>query len=229
MVEESRRDRCSRLLEEWREPRLSSIALDDDQVRLFTRELIELCLKEGCRAELLQASAAYRTMEGFVRALLEARPDGGVLLRLAEPRDDAVVARHYLEVWRSYGTPEDHFAADALERTLQFIATARNAFEGGCVLAESGGTVRGSVGFQIQAPQFPEVLRPELRKVGYIWSVYVDPESRGQGIAKLMTQKALDILRSTGCTMVILHASEAGAPVYSQLGFKPGPEMRLKF
>lgn len=228
MIGQSRKERCSALLEEWRRPRLTSKRLSEVDLRNLTRALLEHCLREGCRAELLDASAAYRSMDDFVRALLEQQSTHKATVRLALPADDETVADHYLAVWRSYGTPEEHFGSDAREQVLQFLADSRERFQGGCLLAEASGDVRGSVGYQIQVPQFPEVLRADVRKVGYIWTVYVDPQSRRQGVASLMVERALASLKQIGCTTAILHASEAGAPVYTRLGFRAGPEMRLK-
>ena len=228
MSDKTRRDRCNELQEEWRRPRLPSATLTETDVRQQTRALLEHCLQAGCRAERLEASAAYRSMDDFVRALLEEGPSPSARVRLGLPGDDNIVADHYLAVWRSYGTPEDHFGPDARERTLRFLKTARDTFEGGCILAEANGGVVGSVGYQVQVALFPEVLRPEIRKVGYIWTVYVDPPLRGRGVATLMLERAITALRAIGCTTAILHASDAGAPVYAKLGFKPGPEMRLR-
>lgn len=163
MTEPTRKERCNAILEEWRRPRLTSRPLGEAEVRNLTRALLEHCLREGCRAELLEASAAYRSMEDFVRALLEQQSRDQANIRLALPADDEIVAEHYLALWRSYGTPEDHFLADARDHVLRFLVSSRETSEGGCLLAEKGGAIQGSIGFQVQAAQFPEVLKPEVR------------------------------------------------------------------
>lgn len=126
------------------------------------------------------------------------------------------------------GHPRNTSARTRGNKSYNSWPISRERFQGGCLLAEASGDVRGSVGYQIQVPQFPEVLRADVRKVGYIWTVYVDPQSRRQGVASLMVERALASLKQIGCTTAILHASEAGAPVYTRLGFRAGPEMRLK-
>jgi hypothetical protein len=42
-----------------------------------------------------------------------------------------------------------------------------------------------------------------------------------------MVPMAISQFRATGYTSAILHASEAGRPVYSKAGFNAGHEMRL--
>ena len=52
---------------------------------------------------------------------------------------------------------------------------------------------------------------------------------RRRGIALALTNKAVDYLKSIGCTTVVIHASDAGEPVYRAAGFELAKEMRLKF
>lgn len=105
--------------------------------------------------------------------------------RDASPADDDVLVAHYLAVWRSYGVPETAFTEDASEIVRTFLVASRTSFLGGAVLALSDNIVVGSAAYQLQTPQFPEVLRPAVRQMGYIWSVYVQPNVRrtasGQG------------------------------------------------
>ncbi|MGO7564987.1 GNAT family N-acetyltransferase, partial [Rhizobium johnstonii] len=49
---------------------------------------------------------------------------------------------------------------------------------------------------------------------GYIWSVYVADAFRRRGIALALTNNAVDYLKSIGCTTAVIHASDAGEPVY---------------
>lgn len=60
---------------------------------------------------------------------------------------------------------------------------------------------------------------------GYICNVYIEPTHRGQGLAKQLTQQCLDYCQQRGISIVTLHASEAGRPVYDRLNFLPLPEM----
>lgn len=147
----------------------------------------------------------------------------------ATPAQDDILVRHYLAIWDSYGTPADHFDAEPAEKVARFIKEGRAVRQLATFLAFDGDTAAGSVSCQLHLSPYPAVLRPEFQKHGYIWSVYVDPSYRRQGISRHLTQLALDHLRSIGCTTVVLHASDAGEPVYASLGFQPAKEMRLKF
>jgi GNAT superfamily N-acetyltransferase len=62
---------------------------------------------------------------------------------------------------------------------------------------------------------------------GNIVNVYTDPASRRRGIARKLVEVALEWCRMHGIRTVILHASDAGRPLYEKLGFQPTNEMRL--
>jgi GNAT superfamily N-acetyltransferase len=66
-----------------------------------------------------------------------------------------------------------------------------------------------------------------FRKYGYIWHVFVVAAARRQGVATRLVERAVDHLRSIGCTKAVLHSSDAGEAVYRQLGFQIAKEMRL--
>ncbi|WP_369333330.1 GNAT family N-acetyltransferase [Rhizobium grahamii] len=87
----------------------------------------------------------------------------------------------------------------------------------------------GSVSCRLNSKTYPVVLRPEHSKEGYIWSVFTDPACRGKGVARKLLAMAIKHLERCECTAVVLHASNAGRPLYAGLGFEPASEMRLKF
>ncbi|MBN8593454.1 MAG: GNAT family N-acetyltransferase [Anaerolineae bacterium] len=62
---------------------------------------------------------------------------------------------------------------------------------------------------------------------GYIYSVYTQPEHRRQGLARRLLQACLDECRTRGIPIVLLHASDAGRPLYLEMGFQQTNEMRL--
>jgi len=59
-------------------------------------------------------------------------------------------------------------------------------------------------------------------------SVYVEPGFRRKGIARYLMEAALGHLKDLGCTMAVLHSSDAGERLYEELGFERAKEMRLK-
>ena len=62
---------------------------------------------------------------------------------------------------------------------------------------------------------------------GYILNVYTDPAHRKQGLARRLTQTALDWCRDNDINVIALHASPFGRPLYESMGFEPNNEMRL--
>lgn len=147
---------------------------------------------------------------------------------MATPQQDDILIRHYLAIWDSYGTPADHFDADADGKVRRFIEEGRDRRQLATFLAMDGDTAAGSVSCKLHLSPYPTVLKPSVHNHGYIWSVFVEPSYRRQGISRRLTQLAVGYLRSIGCTTVVLNASDAGEPVYASLGFEMAKEMRLK-
>lgn len=72
----------------------------------------------------------------------------------------------------------------------------------------------------------PHMLGPGRWRANII-NVYTRPESRRKGLARKLVETALEWCRSNDVSTVILHASDAGRPLYASLGFKPSTEMRI--
>jgi GNAT superfamily N-acetyltransferase len=62
----------------------------------------------------------------------------------------------------------------------------------------------------------------------YVTSVYVPPMHRRKGLAKRITQAAVQWAREHDCVVVRLRASDSGRRVYETLGFTPTDEMELR-
>lgn len=72
----------------------------------------------------------------------------------------------------------------------------------------------------------PSVVgRSEYR--GSLFNVYTEPEFRRRGLAKQLTQTALDWCWENDIDTVVLHASDQGRNVYESVGFTPTNEMRI--
>lgn len=141
--------------------------------------------------------------------------------------EDTFIAEHFYKLWRDNDVSANLIESDWLKITLEFIDRARKELSYQAFVAELDGQILGSVGCQLFAGLYPHILSAEYRKYGYIWGVYVEPEYRGKGIAKQLTNKAVKYLKFKHCTKAILHASPSGKPVYSALGFLPTNEMGL--
>lgn len=147
---------------------------------------------------------------------------------MARPDEDEILVGHYLKIWDSYGTPPEHYRPDAAARILSFIRNGREEPRLASFFAIVDGEIAGSASCQLHQSPFPEVIQPEQRLLGYIWSVYVVDAFRRRGIALALTNKVVDHLKSIGCTTAVIHASDAGEPVYQAVGFELAKEMRLK-
>ena len=92
-------------------------------------------------------------------------------------------------------------------------------------VAEGGGRVLGGALLELREA-LPSPLTAQ-RVRGYLFNVYVAPEARGQGLARKLTEAALDAARSLGLEMVELHASKDAEALYRAMGFEPTPEFRI--
>lgn len=61
----------------------------------------------------------------------------------------------------------------------------------------------------------------------YLLSMYTEPDFRRRGVASMVVKEAIKWCRKNKYERLMLHASEMGRRVYSQLGFKRTWEMRL--
>ena len=92
-------------------------------------------------------------------------------------------------------------------------------------VAEVAGRAVGGALLELREA-LPSPLTPQ-RVRGYLFNVYVAPEARGQGLARRLTEAALDAARGLGLEMVELHASKDAEALYRGMGFEPTPEFRL--
>jgi ribosomal protein S18 acetylase RimI-like enzyme len=150
-----------------------------------------------------------------------------VEIMTAGPEDDDLLADHYLAIWDDYGVPRDSHRPEARARVLAFLREGRRHFELGAFLALSGDGVIGSACAEVRRAPYPEVLVPEVRKVGYLWSVWVDPAFRRRGAAAALVRASVAHLRAIGCTSVVLHSSDAALSLYEHAGFRPTNERVL--
>lgn len=56
-------------------------------------------------------------------------------------------------------------------------------------------------------------------ETGWIGALGVVPRARGRGAGSALTEACVEWLREQGATTVLLHATDAGRPVYGRLGF----------
>ena len=142
-------------------------------------------------------------------------------------KDDRFIAQHFYQLWLDNDFSAEQLQDNWLEITLDFIAKARQELSFQAWLVETEGKIIGSASCQLFSGLYPLVFKPEFRRYGYIWNVYVESDFRRQGIATALMKRCVDYLKSTDCTRIILHASVSGKPVYENMDFISSNEMRL--
>jgi GNAT superfamily N-acetyltransferase len=56
--------------------------------------------------------------------------------------------------------------------------------------------------------------------VGWIGTIFIAPDRRGQGVGRAITQAIMDRLESAGCRSLVLVATTEGRPLYERMGFE---------
>jgi GNAT superfamily N-acetyltransferase len=153
-------------------------------------------------------------------------------IRPATVDDADVIAWHRAAMFRDMGD----IAADDVEPLLRATAAwVRGAIPAGDYVAwmatprDDPRRVIGGAGMQLRAliprprPAGPGILDG---RQGLIVNVFVEREYRRQGVARALTEAALDWGREAGLVSIVLHASPAGRPLYEALGFVTTNEMR---
>ncbi len=163
-------------------------------------------------------------------------------LRVGTPADDPAVARCFYRMWRDIGlAPAELLAPDAATRRVrEFLTRGRAELELATVLAIDAdtntdkvaedpelGDVIGCAVCQLHA-LYPDILKPQTRRYGYIWGVYVAPARRGHGLGARLTQACLEQLRARGCSHAVLNAAPKARGLYERLGFQANNEMRIE-
>lgn len=150
-----------------------------------------------------------------------------VNIREALSQDDALIAEHLYRLGREL-VPAEFIEPNHQEITLKFIAQVRQTMHFGAFVADVDRTVLGSVSCQLYEKPYPQIVKAQYRQWGYIWGLYVEPDYRRQGKGKLLMSRAIDYLKSLGCSHAILHTSPLGKPVYERLGFTNSNELSLE-
>jgi GNAT superfamily N-acetyltransferase len=126
--------------------------------------------------------------------------------------------------------PDESLARELLDKsTTALAATLIDKTYVGWFAVSLAGQVIAGVGAHIK-PQLPRMAhtraRVEVAPVPLIVNVYTEPEWRGRGVARALMRVLMDWALGIGADRLVLHASDAGRPLYVSLGFKPTNEMR---
>jgi GNAT superfamily N-acetyltransferase len=152
-------------------------------------------------------------------------------IRLATPVDAAVVAGHRVAMFRDMGEVRTEALAAQLlaESTTALTAWLRDQSYIGWLAADDCGAVIAGAGVHIK-PQLPRISHDGARVVAtpmpLVVNVYTQPEWRGKGIARALMNVLMEWAVGQDTDHVVLHASDAGRPLYLSLGFEATNEMR---
>lgn len=123
------------------------------------------------------------------------------------------------------GSPEemDRMEAGFEPWLRQKMAEAR--YHGWFAVTDSGELAAGAGLWLMDWP--PTVIEPNTRRA-YMLNVYTYAPYRQRGLAHRLTQTVIEWCRTNGFHLVVLHASDAGRPVYESMGFQLSNEMKLR-
>ena len=146
-------------------------------------------------------------------------------LRAATVDDAATITAHRRHMFEAMGG-YDSAGLDAMDAAFEPWVRARlesGAYRGW--LALDGEAIVAGAGLWVM-PWAPGPVDPADRR-GVVYNVYTEPAYRGRGLARRLMVALLDYCRAQCITTVVLHASDAGRPLYESLGFQGTNEMRL--
>ncbi len=113
--------------------------------------------------------------------------------------------------------------------TTALAAWLRDRSYVGWLAVDEVGAVIAGAGAHIK-PQLPRISHDGARVVTsplpLAVNVYTEPAWRGRGIARALMEIMMDWAAEQDAERLVLHASDAGRPLYESLGFEPTNEMR---
>jgi ribosomal protein S18 acetylase RimI-like enzyme len=157
----------------------------------------------------------------------------GYTLRPATLKDIAAIALQREGMWRDIVQDEQLPLPDAAAFAAyraHWQEWLREMIPAGTYtgwLALHGSTVVGGAGLLLRV-RMP--LADDLGPIeGYLLNIYTDPQHRGYGLGKMLTQAAMQGASERGVRAISLSSSPAGRRLYEALGFRQsgGSELRL--
>ena len=154
----------------------------------------------------------------------------GYTIRRTTPSDAAVIAHHRVSMFRDMGeVPTPALATELLEASQTVLAALlREGSYVGWLAVGAHDEVLAGAGVHIKST-LPRITHEGLLARGPLplaVNIYTEPGSRRRGIARALMHAMMEWARGQGFDRLLLHASDAGRPLYRSLGFAPTNEMR---
>ncbi|HEV3409085.1 MAG TPA: GNAT family N-acetyltransferase [Chthoniobacterales bacterium] len=158
-------------------------------------------------------------------------------IRLATPADAPIIAWHRARMWQDMGDLPDELFETLRARAESFFRAAiisrdyvgwvaAPATDAETIIAGAGVSLRDS----LPSPRKMngKTVGVTTGKLGLLINVFTEPEWRRRGVAMLLMQRVIDWSHEQRLDRLILHASDAGRPLYEKMGFRATNEMRLE-
>ncbi|MDQ6768070.1 MAG: GNAT family N-acetyltransferase [Candidatus Eremiobacteraeota bacterium] len=153
-------------------------------------------------------------------------PESSIIIRAADPSEFDTASEFWVSMRRELDMPDADLALDWKARSIAYFTRRHDAGELRWFLARDGEVVVASAaGFLLDG--YPSEICIN-RKVGYVAGVFVMPKYRRRGLARAVTQAAIDWLWQIGCRLVRLHSANEARAIYESMGFEPSNEMIIE-
>src|SRR5262245_8493256 len=146
-----------------------------------------------------------------------------LLIREAEPKDAAPIARLHVRAWQSAyrGQLSDDYLdgleiRDRIEGQQQMLEEPREGWR-----TWVAGDAGALVGFAVTGPSEDADAGERTAEV---YAIYLDPERVGTGVGRTLFDRVVDDLRQRGCgeaTLWVLETNERARRFYEKAGWAP--------
>jgi ribosomal protein S18 acetylase RimI-like enzyme len=147
-------------------------------------------------------------------------------VRAVRPDDLELICHHREEMFRDAGSAEQILPVMTENFRPWLEPRLADGSYFGFILT-CDGEPAGGVGLMlIDWPPHP--LHPTHDRRGYVLNLFVAPAHRRRGLARKLMQLAEEELTRRGVSTLVLHATEKGRSLYSQLGWTAGSAEMIK-
>lgn len=143
--------------------------------------------------------------------------------RPLDASDLDLVCVHRERMFREAGRSEAELAAMAAPFRAWLVPRLADGRYFGFAIDADGAPVAAIGLMEIDWPPHP--LHVDDARRGYVLNLFVEPAVRGRGLARQLMAAGDAEFRRRGIRYAILHATDAGRPLYEQLGWNATSEM----